>query len=118
MGKLLSSAIKMQNGAAAANPTLVINYTNFAGTGEIVEVFKNGAYFDDVLSGVPKTILIVAGDTFYLKLYAPFTGFCAATYYINAVSQGTQSTTSVLSTTTRTASGTNAYSYDVIADLF
>ena len=115
MGKLLSSAIKMQNGAAAANPTLVINFTDFAGGGGC-DVYKNGAFFDTAVSGTPLNVLIVAGDTFYLQISAPFTGFISATYYINAVSQGTQTTFSTLATTTRTASGTNAYSYDVIAD--
>jgi hypothetical protein len=118
MGKLLSSAIKMQGTTAVANPTLIIDFTDFTLGSAALEVYKNGAYFDDVLSGIQKTILIVAGDTFYLRMYAPFTGFISATYYINAVSQGTQSTTSVLSTTSRTASGTNAYSYNVIADFF
>jgi hypothetical protein len=116
MGRLLSSAIKMQ-GSVVANPTLVINFTDFAGGGGC-DVYKNGAFFDSAISGTPLNVLIVAGDTFYLEISAPFTGFCSATYYINAVSQGTQTTTSSLITTTRTASGTNAYSYDVIADLF
>lgn len=114
MGNLLSSAIKMQ-GAAAANPTLVINFTDFAGGGGC-DVYKNGSFFDTAISGIPLTVLIVAGDTFYLEISAPFTGFCTATYYINAVSQGSQTTFSSLITTTRTASGTNAYSYDVISD--
>jgi hypothetical protein len=116
MGNLLSSAIKMQNGAVA-NPTLVVNFTDFAGAGSC-DAYKNGSLFGSVTSGTPLTVPIVAGDTFYLIISAPFTGFCSATYYINAVSQGTQTTTSTLTTTTRTATGTNAYSYDVIADLF
>ena len=117
MGKLLSSAIKMQNGGAVANPTLVIDFLDYTGGSAALEVYKNGAYFDDVLSGVQKTISIVAGNTFYLRMYAPFEGFISSEYFINAVSQTIQSTTSVLSTTSRTASGTNAYSYNVIADL-
>jgi hypothetical protein len=116
MGRLLSSAIKMQGGEVA-NPTLVINFTDFAGGGGC-DAYKNGSFFSSVTSGTPLTVPIVAGDTFYLEISAPFTGFCSATYYINAVSQGTQTTFTSLITTTRTASGTNAYSYDVIADLF
>jgi hypothetical protein len=112
MGRLLSSAIKMQN-SVAANPTLVVNFTqNFGGS---VDVYKNGSLVGGVTAGTPLNVSIIAGDTFYLVITAGFLGQIEADYLINGVSQGVQFTLSTLTTTTRTASGSNAYSYNVLS---
>jgi len=105
--------------ASPANPTLSVNFQDFAGA-PAVDVYKNGAFFDIVNPNTTLSVPIVAGNTFYLIIYSTSGGFIVADYLINGVSQGTQTATNgaSLQTTTRTASGTNAYSYIVIADIF
>ena len=118
MGNLLSSAIKMQGGVVA-NPTLVIDYIDYSvEPGPSVAVYKNGLLFGFVTSGVQLSVPIVAGNTFYLQITAPMFGFINADYFFNLAYQTTFSTNTTTNTTTITASGLNAYYYNVVADLF
>ena len=82
MGKLLSSAIKMQNGSVAS-PTLTVNFTELY-AGGAVDVYKNGVYYGSPTSGVPLNVPIVAGNTFYLVLIPAFDGTESYSYYVNA----------------------------------
>jgi hypothetical protein len=110
MGRLLSSAIKMQGGAVA-NPTLTINFTDFGGGGA-TDVYKNGSFYDSAISGTPLIVPIVAGDTFYVVVIPPFLGIVSWSYYINGSLTASGSGTSP----TYTASGTNAYSFTTFTD--
>jgi hypothetical protein len=105
--------------AAVVNPTLTVDFTDNAG-GANVDVYKNGSFYATVTAGVQLNVPIVSGNTFYLIITSTSGGFIVADYLINSVSQGTQTATNgaSLQTTTRTASGTNAYSYIVISDIF
>lgn len=116
MGKLLSSAIKMQNGSVA-NPTLTVNFTEFY-AGGVVEVYKNGVYYGSPTSGVPLVVPIVAGNTFYITLIPAFDGTFSYNYNVNGslITSGFVFGPSSLTTTTITASGTNAYVYNTIHD--
>lgn len=116
MGKLLSSAIKMQNGSAA-NPTLTVNFIEYY-SGGVVEVYKNGSYYGSPTSGVPLSVPIVAGNTFYIKLIPAFDGTFTYAYKVNGstITSGLVFGPSTLTTTTITASGTNIYVYDTSHD--
>jgi hypothetical protein len=111
MGKLLSSAIKMQNGAVAA-PTLTINFTDFSGGAGSTDVYKNGSYYASAVSGVPLIVPIVAGNTFYVVVTPPFLGIGSWQYYVNATLTASGGGTSP----TYTASGTNIYSFTTFTD--
>jgi hypothetical protein len=116
MGKLLSSAIKMQNGSAAS-PTLVVNFIEYY-AGGVVEVYKNGSYYGSPTSGTPLNVPIVAGNTFYITLIPAFDGTFTYAYKVNGstITSGLVFGPSTLTTTTITASGTNAYVYDTSHD--
>jgi hypothetical protein len=110
MGRLLSSAIKMQNGAAAA-PTLTINFTDFGGGGA-TDVYKNGSFYDSAISGTPLVVPIVAGNTFFVEVMPPFLGIGGWSYYVNGVLTASGTGTSP----TYTASGSNVYSFTTFTD--
>ena len=117
MGNLLSSAIKMQGNGSVASPTLTVNFTEYY-AGGVVDVYKNGSYYGSPTSGVPLNVPIVAGNTFYLVLIPAFDGIESYSYYVNATltTSGFVFGPSSLTTATITASGTNAYVYNVTHD--
>jgi hypothetical protein len=115
MGKLLSSAIKMQD--SVINPTLTINYTRLFFGGD-VEVYKNGSYFGSPTAGTPYNVPIVSGDTFYVIVYPPNAGSASYSYYVNEVFITSAITfdPGTLTSATYTASGSNAYRFDCTTD--
>ena len=116
MGHLLSSAIKMQ-GSVVANPTLIVNFTEYY-AGSSVEVYVNGSYYGSPTSGTPLNVPIVAGNNFYITLIPAFDGTSTWAYYVNAsyVTGGFVFGPSSYTTPTITASGTNAYVYNTTHD--
>jgi len=116
MGKLLSSAIKMQNGSVAV-PTLTINWTELY-LGGSVEVYKNGTYYGSPTSGTPLNVPIVAGNTFYITVIPAFDGIGSYSYYVNnsLVTSGFAFGPGSVTSATYTASGTNIYRFDCITD--
>ena len=112
MGNLLSSAIKMQNGAVA-NPTLTINFTqNFGGS---VGIAKNGAYYGDASPGA-NIVPIVAGNTFQIEVFAAFEGSCSYSYFVNDVLITSGFSFTSIASSVYTASGTNAYRFECYTD--
>jgi hypothetical protein len=116
MGRLLSSAIKMQNGVVA-NPTLIVNFTEYY-SGGVVEVYVNGVYYGSPTSGTPLNVPIVAGNNFYITLIPAYDGTFTWNYNVNAsyVTGGFVFGPSTYTTATITASGTNAYVYNTTHD--
>jgi hypothetical protein len=112
MGHLLSSAIKMQGGVVA-NPTLVVNFTqNYGGACGIA---KNGVFYGSAVPGA-NIVPIVAGDTFQIGIEAAFEGSAIYVYYVNDVFITSGFTFSSLDSAIYTASGTNAYRFEVTTD--
>jgi hypothetical protein len=110
MGKLLSSAIKMQN--SIVNPTLIVEWFEFS-LGGAVNVYKNGSYYGSPTAGTPYNVSIVAGDTFYLEIIPPFEGIANYAFYENEayVIGDFAFSPETLTTDTFTAIGTNAYGF-------
>jgi len=75
MGKLLSSAIKMQNGAAAATATLILQLVDASSMTWV----KNGVYQGSITG--TQTFTLNAGDTFYVTSTDTFGS--SLYYYLN-----------------------------------
>lgn len=111
MGKLLSSAIKMQGSVAVANPTLTITWTE-GGTGGSTDVYKNGFYFGSPTPSVAFNVPIVAGDAFYVVVNSEFNGSASYNYFVNGSNIASDFVINgAVVSATYTASGTNAYSF-------
>lgn len=102
MGHLLSSAIKMQGGAAA--PTIQIN--NLGGV--TVTWLKNGVSQGTVTGTLNATL--TAGDTFQVS--ASNFGGATIDYYLNASYVTTYFDDPIAQTPTITSAAGNAYKFD------
>lgn len=103
MGHLLSSAIKMQGGAAA--PTIqIVN----AGDLNNCEWFKNGTSQGSVTGTTNATL--AAGDTFYVIASNVFLG-ATIDYSLNGSYVTSYSDYPIATTTTFTAAAGNAYRF-------
>lgn len=107
MGHLLSSAIKMQGGAAA--PILQYEVQDYIG-GTIL-VYRNGSVIATLTSDEPLTSVTIAnGDT--IRMTFTTTGSFFTTfiyYYINGVLQNTYSGTNSIDSGTKTVTSGNTY---------
>lgn len=108
MGNLLSSAIKMQNGAVA-NPTLVVNFTQEYGGA--CGISKNNLFYASAVPGA-NIVPIVAGNTFQISVEAAFEGSCFFSYYVNDVLITSGFSFTYIESGVYTASGTNAYRFE------
>ncbi|CAB5223185.1 hypothetical protein UFOVP384_6 [uncultured Caudovirales phage] len=106
MGNLLSSAIKMQNGAVA---TATLQYELFTlGNAGTFQIYKNGSLYQSMFEDTALvTITLNAGDTFYATIVS-FAG-TAIDYNVNGSFVTTYFDTSP--TPTITASGGTTYKY-------
>jgi len=112
MGYLLSSAIKMQGGVSG--PTLTVNFILDDTGGSSVQVYKNSLLYTTLLTvGDSVNVPIVAGDTFYVKVFSGDTA--AWQYYVNNVFTASAQNFGVSTSTTYTASGTNIYRFDCLS---
>jgi hypothetical protein len=116
MGKLLSSAIKMQN--VIVNPTLTINWNESYINGSVA-VYKNGSLYGNATAGVPFVVPIVAGNTFYIVATPdPLAGAALYSYYVNDVFVASGYEENIpLTSATYTASGSNIYRFEVTTGL-
>jgi hypothetical protein len=115
MGKLLSSAIKMQN--VIVNPTLTINWNESYINGSVA-VYKNGSLYGNATAGVPFVVPIVSGNTFYIVATPdPLAGAALYSYYVNDVFVASGYDTIPLTSPTYTASGSNVYRFEVTTGL-
>ena len=115
MGKLLSSAIKMQN--SIVNPTLTINWNEGYINGSVA-VYKNGSFYGNATAGVPFVVPIVAGNTFYIVATPdPLNGAALYSYFVNDAFVASGYDTVPLTSPTYTASGSNIYRFEVTTGL-
>jgi hypothetical protein len=111
MGKLLSSAIKMQN--SIVNPTLTINWNENYINGSVA-VYKNGSLYGNATAGVPFVVPIVAGNTFYIVAEPdPLIGVALYSYFVNDAFVASGYEAGTLTSPTYTASGSNIYRFEV-----
>jgi hypothetical protein len=112
MGKLLSSAIKMQN--SIVNPTLTINWNEGYINGSVA-VYKNGSLYGNATAGVPFAVPIVSGNTFYIVATPdPLAGAALYSYYVNDAFVASGYDENIpLTSATYTASGSNIYRFEV-----
>lgn len=105
MGHLLSSAIKMQGGAAA--PTIEINNLG----GALVSWEKNGVSQGSVLfsTGV---LTLTAGDTFRVTADEPFDMGVTIDYFLNGSYVTSYFDFTTAQTPTITSADGNAYKFD------
>jgi hypothetical protein len=103
MGHLLSSAIKMQGGAAA--PTIEIN--NY---GALVTWEKNGVSQGSV--GFSITVTLTAGDTFRVTADNPFDDGVTIDYLLNGSYVTSYFDFTTAQTPTITSAAGNAYRFD------
>jgi hypothetical protein len=104
MGHLLSSAIKMQGGAAA--PTIEINNLG----GALVSWEKNGVSQGSVTTTI--TVTLTAGDTFRVTADEPFDMGVTIDYFLNASYVTSYFDFTTAQTPTITSAAGNAYKFD------
>ena len=104
MGHLLSSAIKMQGGAAA--PTIEINNLG----GAIVSWEKNGVGQGNVIGTI--NVTLTAGDTFRVTADEPFDMGVTIDYFLNGSYVTSYFDLTTAQTPTITSSAGNAYKFD------
>jgi hypothetical protein len=102
MGRLLSSAIKMQGGGATT-ATIILQNVNAMGMGW----FKNGFYEGAIIG--TQTFTLNAGDTFYVGAYDDFGA--TINYFLNGTFIASYSEPYEATTPTFTAVAGNTYAF-------